>query len=141
MPDGQAVEDRKGQRGLTEVEEDGVRQAFFAERGEDDRKGKVHGIDRTGGQQEPPCRSAGKPQQVGKEPGADHHRQGDQTSGQRKFPSSRRERYVIQRDENRRRQTDRKHKPRQPFRMVLGQDSAGSKGGSDNEDRDENLKG
>ena len=66
MPDGQPVKNGQSQQGLSKVKEHRLNQSFFAERGEDDGKRKIHGIDRTYSQYEAALRPTWKPQQAGK---------------------------------------------------------------------------
>lgn len=103
MPDREAIENRERQRGLSEIKEHGLSQAFVAEGGEDDGKSKVHGIDGTGGQQEPALRLRWKLEETGKQPGAEDHWERDETSSQREFPCGRCKGDMIQRNEYRRR--------------------------------------
>ncbi len=68
VPDGEAVDQRERERGLAQVKQYRLPQAFFAEGGKRDRVGKVDAVDAAGRDQKTALRGATEPQQSGDQP-------------------------------------------------------------------------
>ena len=141
MPEGQRIQRGQGEGGLAEVEENRLRESFFAERRQRHGIGEVHGIDAADGEEESALRRAGEVQRSGNRPGGEHERERDEAGSERHFPGGRREGHAIQRDENRGRETDGKDEEAQPFRMVLRQQAGEAQQCAGDEEDEEGLEG
>ena len=141
MPGGQRVERREGEHGLSKVEENRLRESLFAEGRQRHGIGEVHGVDAADGEEESALRRAGEVQRSGDWPGDEYERERQQAGSQWHLPGRRREGHAIQRDENRRRQTDGKHEEAQPFRMLFRQDAGEAQQCAGEEQDQESLEG
>ncbi len=141
MPEGHGIQGGQGDGGLAEVEENRLRESFLAEGRQRHGIGEVHGIDAADGEQESALRRAGEMQRSGDWPGDEHERERHEAGSERHLPGRRREGHAIERQENRRRQTDGKNEQAQPFRMLFRQEAGEAQQCADDEEDEEGLEG